>query len=134
EIREAFRGVTLGQGTSLGQAQFIDDGQGVHGNPYPPKDKEMTNDWSQVPVAELERDSVAHLDAVGFRYYIPALMLSVLSHYDSTSMRVIGTLTGLYPKRDNLWEYHMQRYSALNEAQKSANRAISCRITEIGRA
>jgi hypothetical protein len=35
-------------------------------------------------------------------------------------MRVIGTLTGLYPKKDDFWEYHMNRYSLLNPAQKSA--------------
>jgi hypothetical protein len=27
---------------------------------------------------------------------------------------------GLYPKKDNSWEYHMYRYSLLNAAQKTA--------------
>lgn len=71
-------------------------------------------------MVELERDCVGHLDADGFRYYIPALMLSVLNHYDSASMRVIGTLSSLYPKRDNSWDYHMRRYSLLNKVQKTA--------------
>src|SRR5215469_15804011 len=53
-----------------------------------------------VPPDELERNCIAHLDALGFRYYIPALMLSVLDHYEPLSMRVIGTLAGLYPKKD----------------------------------
>jgi len=75
---------------------------------------------SQVPLDELERDCIAHLDAGGFRYYIPALMLSVLKHYDSASMRVIGTLNSLYPKKDHSWEYQMLRYSLLNHAQKTA--------------
>jgi hypothetical protein len=47
-------------------------------------------------------------------------MLSVLEHYNSSSMRVIGTLTGLYPKKDNAWEYHMQRYSLLDAMQRTA--------------
>ena len=47
-------------------------------------------------------------------------MLSVLSHYDPSSMRVIGTIIGLYPKRGNQWEYHMSRYSLLSVAQKKA--------------
>src|SRR6266481_1251584 len=55
-----------------------------------------------------------------FKLVIPALMLSVLNHYESSSMRVIGTLGGLYPKKDNSWEYHMNRYSLLNPTQKAA--------------
>ena len=35
-------------------------------------------------------------------------------------MRVIGTLTGLYPKKDDSWEYHMNRYSQLSDPQKAA--------------
>ena len=118
-IRTAFRGVTLGAGISLRRAQLI-DGQSVPSREQAPSfmQKEIIDDWSRVPLDELERDSVAHLDALGFRYYIPALMLSVLEHYDSSSMRVIGTLTGLYPKKGNTWEYHMQRYSLLDAAQK----------------
>ena len=120
-IRTAFRGVTLGAGISLRRAQLI-DGQSAPSREHAQSftQKEIIGDWSQVPLDELERDSVAHLDALGFRYYIPALMLSVLEHYDSSSMRVIGTLTGLYPKKDNAWEYHMQRYSLLDATQKIA--------------
>lgn len=115
EIREAFRGVTLGKGISLRRAQSIDAGFDVHSD----LPTEVTHDWCTVPSEELERDCTAHLDAEGFRYYIPALMMSVLNHYDSASMRVIGTLGNLYPKRDS-WEYHMQRYSLLDVAQKKA--------------
>lgn len=73
---------------------------------------EEVTDWSKVPLDELDRDCISHLDADGFRYYIPALMLSVLDHYDPASMRVIGTLSGLYPKSGQNWE--------LNHAQKVA--------------
>jgi hypothetical protein len=53
---------------------------------------EITDDWPQIATDELESESdgIAHLDAFGFRYYIPALMLSVLSHYESSSTRVVG--------------------------------------------
>lgn len=120
-IRTAFRGVTLGAGISLRRAQLI-DGQSAPSREHPQSvtQEEIIGGWSQVPLDELERDSLAHLDALGFRYYIPALMLSVLEPYDSSSMRVIGTLSGLYPKKDNTWEYHMQRYSLLNAAQRTA--------------
>lgn len=38
----------------------------------------------------------------------------------TSSMGVIGTLTGLYPKKDDSWNYHMHRYSLLNAPQKAA--------------
>ena len=122
EIRMAFRGVTLGQGISLRKAQFADGSRDAarNANSASPAHGEITDDWSRVPLDELESESIAHLDALGFRYYIPALMLSVLDHYESSRMRVIGTLTGLYPKKDSGWEYHMHRYSLLNPVQKTA--------------
>jgi hypothetical protein len=121
-IRIAFRGVTLGRGISLRQAQFADRFQDAFWNAHfgSLAQGEITDDWSQIPLDELERDCIAHLDAFGFRYYIPALMLSMLSHYESSSMRVIGTLSGLCPKKDSGWEYTMHRYSLLNLAQKTA--------------
>jgi len=122
EIRMAFRGVTLGQGIILRKAQFADGSRDAarNANSASPAHGEITDDWSRVPLDELESESIAHLDALGFRYYIPALMLSVLDHYESSRMRVIGTLTGLYPKKDSGWEYHMHRYSLLNPVQKTA--------------
>lgn len=44
-------------------------------------------------------DCVAHLDNEGLRYYLPALMLSLLSNYDPASMRVIETISALCPRR-----------------------------------
>ena len=117
----AFRGITLGEGTSLRRAQLADHCRDAVTKPRLSRArKEIIDDWSKVPLDELEGDCIAHLDAAAFRYYIPALMLSVLNDYDSASMRVIGTLTGLYPKNDDGWEYHMHRYSLLNHAQKAA--------------
>lgn len=122
EIRMAFRGVTLGRGVSLKQAQFADRSRDAvcNENSASLAAGEIVDDWSQLNLDELERDCIAHLDADGFRYYIPALMLSVLKNYDSASMRVIGTLGSLYPKKDHRWKYHMVRYSLLNHRQKTA--------------
>jgi len=122
EIRIAFRGVTLGQGISLRKAQFVGGSRDAARNAHSasPAFGEITDDWSRVPLDELESDCIEHLDALGFRYYIPALMLSVLNHYESASMRVIGTLAGLYPRKGDSWEYHMHRYSLLGAVQKTA--------------
>ena len=119
EIRTAFRGVTLGRGISIRQAQIIDGFKAEPGSAVP-AGAEITDDWSRIPLSELERDCVAHLDALGFRYYIPALMLSVVDRYEPSSLRVIGTLSGLYPEKGSGWEYHMHRYSLLNPTQKSS--------------
>jgi hypothetical protein len=133
DIRTAFRGVTLGGGLSLRQAQLADSFENgaprfpasMIPGPPPVTDAsfagaEVTDDWSRVSLDELERDCCGYLDALGFRYYIPALMLSVLDRYDPSSMRVIGALRGLYPRKDDLWDYAMRRYSLLNAAQKAA--------------
>jgi hypothetical protein len=120
DIRAAFRGVTLSGGLSLRQAQLADNfGTAAQtGHTVSFADPEVTDDWSRVSLDELEWDCIPHLDALRFRYYIPALMLSVLNHYDSSSMRVIGTLGGLYPKKGDEWQYHMHLYSLLASAQK----------------
>jgi hypothetical protein len=120
-IRSAFAGVTLGKGISLRQAQAIDTYcEGItkaefHGLPK----QEITDDWSRVPFEELERDCVPHLDAEGFRYYLPALMLSLLSDYESSSQRVIGTIMALQAKPLHA-DHHEHLFAILNDAQRSA--------------
>jgi hypothetical protein len=80
------------------------------------KNAEVVDDWSQVSSSELERDCIAHLDAAGLRYYLPALMLAVLEQYDPMSMRVIGTLAAL----DGRDLYNQERYRLLSPAQRAA--------------
>lgn len=120
-IREAFSGVALGSGISLRQAAVIDNyGEGVTDEEFSllPLSEETMN-WDHVTFAELESDNVAHLDPLGFRFYLPAFMISVIDAYDSCSMRVIGTLGALYPQ-DHIAEYHMPRYECLSYEQKQA--------------
>jgi hypothetical protein len=120
-IRAAFKGVRLGHGVSLRQAQAIDERDAAITDEAfrALSQSEITDRWEALSLAELERDNIAHLDSTGFRYYIPAFMLSLLDTYDPSSMRVIGTLAALYPKQADC-SYHMRRYSELNEAQRAA--------------
>ena len=118
-IETAFAGTTLGGGISLEQSKVIDN-YGRDTTPeafgHLPK-KEVTGDWRKIPVSRLdEADALAHLDAEGFRYYIPALMLRLLENYDRSSMMCIGTLSSLYPKTDD----DKYLYSRLSELQNSA--------------
>jgi hypothetical protein len=120
-IHKAFAGVVLGDGVSLRQSIVIDNyGEGYTDAEFDQiKRNEVTNDWTQIPKSELmDAENIAHFDAGGFRYYIPALMLSLIEKYDSGSMRIIGTLGSLYPTTDRSWFHYMDKYSLLTYEQK----------------
>jgi hypothetical protein len=118
QIREAFKGVTLGGGVSLCQAQVADRyGEGfteeqlsvlVH--------PEITDNWARVPFSDLDSDCIAHLDAEGLRYYLAPLMLSVIEHYEAGSMRVIGTIGALDPRS----AYGETRFALFSDEQRKA--------------
>lgn len=115
----AFSGVSLGGGCSLRSAEE------AHNWGRPPvtsseafPDVDIINDWTALSIETLDHfPHLAHMDAEGFRYYIPAFMLSVIADHEPSSMRVICTLGALYPKRDELWDYHMNLYSLLSQEQ-----------------
>jgi hypothetical protein len=94
-VRAAFEGVRLGYGISLSMAEAIDDSvdpstiERLRGT-------EPDEDWTALARDELQRaDSVAHLDAEGLRYYLPALMLHLLDRYEPGEMWCIGTTAAL---------------------------------------
>ena len=126
-LTTAFRGVTLDGGISIRQGEICDnygkdnDGREVSDAEFAsiPCD-EITDDWSALPLDELEQyPYLAHLDSKGFRYYIPAFLLSLFHDAQGASMRVISTLSSLFPTRDS-WLYHMHHYELLNDAQRTA--------------
>ena len=121
-VQRAFAGVELGHGISLRKAEVI-DGQAVNFRPSSElqalKGGEVTNDWSAIPLVELERDCIAHLDAAGLRYYLPALMLLMLSHYESRAMWVVGTF-GSINVRGKHREHTLDRLSLLSSDQRAA--------------
>jgi len=115
----AFSGVSLGGGCSLRSAEEADNwGRPPFTSPEAFPDVDISNDWTALSVETLDHfPHLAHIDAEGFRYYIPAFMLSVIADHEPSSMRVICTLSALYPKRDELWDYHMNLYSLLSREQ-----------------
>ena len=105
-IRSAFAGVKLGPGVSLQQARLINDYAELSEAEWAAVPRlEITDDWSRIPDDELICDALAHLDADGLRYYLPALMLWLLGHYNDRSdgrdpdadATVIGTVHSLAP-------------------------------------
>ena len=115
-FKRSFAGVTLGDGVSLRQAQSID----TYGE-IPPDDRDpeanIIDDWQRIPFRELERNCIAHLDAEGWRYYLPAFALALLDRYDPGELWTIGTLSSLYPKQQDS-ERDTYQYSLLNLEQK----------------
>jgi hypothetical protein len=106
-IRSAFASVTLRSGISLRQAESIDGTIfGLAPTHSAPDPEEITDDWASIPEAELLRDNVAHLDGNGLRYYLPALMLWLLDHYDEdrwllgSDMTAIGTMSAIAPSAE----------------------------------
>lgn len=106
-IRSAFARVQLQSGVSLRQSKAIDNYS--RGLTHPQfeglKRSEVTDDWTRIPEDELTSAVVAHLDADGRRFYLPALMLWLLDHYDDddrvltdADMTVIGTMMALAPE------------------------------------
>ncbi len=122
-VSDAFKGVTLGNGYSLRDMEEMDNWgkRGPEEDLQLFPDVETRDDWAALTIETLDRYAgLAHIDALGFRYYIPAFMLSVLNDYQPSDMRFICTLSALYPKRDGLAEYTISRYLLLNSKQRSA--------------
>src|SRR5262249_49006164 len=88
---------------------------------------EVTTDWASFPFSDLDSDCIAHLDAEGLRYYLPALMLALLEHYDSGSMRVIGTIGALNPHS----AYGDDRLKLLTEKQGRAIAAFLASLPKL---
>ena len=79
QIELHFGNVELGNGISITQARGIDD------NWYcDPKDRELDTElrWQDVSDEKIERlaDTLAFLDAEGFRFYFPRFMVFALEH------------------------------------------------------
>lgn len=122
EIKTAFKDVKLDGGISLRQAEVIDDyGEGVTKEEFarlPQQD--ITDNWMLLTVEVLnDYCYIPHLDAKGFRYYIPAYILGVLNSYGSFDC-ASSTLSALYPKKGDSWSHRIQQYSLLNTQQRSA--------------
>lgn len=122
-IQTAFQGVILDGGVSVRQAEVMDNwGRGITNKEFQALPlEENTENWMALSGETLEQfPYLSYLDAKGFRFYIPAFMLSVLASYQPSSLRVISTLSSLYPKQDTYGEHSLNQYSLLNQEQRSA--------------
>jgi hypothetical protein len=79
-IREAFRGVTLGRGVGLFEAQGLDNySDEATRNAY--RERDEKNDWQRIPTEDLNEcnSSLSFFDAEGMRFHLPAYMIGLLN-------------------------------------------------------
>jgi hypothetical protein len=78
-IRNAFRGVSLGNGVGLRQACGLDDyADSKTLAAYRAQDEKL--DWSAIPFNDLRQysDSLSFFDAEGMRFHLPAFLIASL--------------------------------------------------------
>lgn len=125
EITAAFDGVQREDGITLHEAQALDDYRAYDDPSHPARvearaiDKETR--WQDVPSEDIAEgyNVLSFIDAKGFRYYIPALLVWFLtSEEDSNTYdSVMHFLDEDYEEYDGLYLPHV---SILNHAQSKA--------------
>jgi hypothetical protein len=66
-----------------------------------------------------DNGDLAHMDALGFRYYVAAFMHSLIVSPSSGSVREVSTIMSLCPT-EKLAEFSHAKYTALNPKQRHA--------------
>lgn len=94
-ITDAFAGVRLDDGIDIHAAESMDD----YGNPEEDRLSQDTerNDWRRVSAEILcpRHCAVTFLDAVGFRFYTPAIMTTIINRGDDTGLLLDAFLWNL---------------------------------------
>lgn len=113
-IREGFRGVVLGDGIGLLQAQGLDHYADFETLArYRAEDEKV--DWSSIPVDQLNScdSSLSFFDAAGMRFHLPAFLIAELD----------GTFHGDIVFHLTCFEYNgMSRFALLSQRQRQAVR------------
>ena len=121
EIERVFDDVSREDGITLHEADVID----YYGSEQEMKlarRKDREARWQDVPEEEIEKcyNSLAHLDAKGLRYYLPAFMRWTVRHArDSDSLSSDFTIYILCPNDDkaSLSEDQLKRFAAFDTHQ-----------------
>jgi hypothetical protein len=121
-IREAFAGVTLGDGVGLRQGQGLDD----YDDPETVaklRERDEKDDWSRIPVAELNacHSSLSFFDAAGMRFHLPAFLIAELD--GSYGFGIVFHLVGLD-------DYSLGKFTLLSDEQRGAIREFLLHIKD----
>jgi hypothetical protein len=135
-INDAFQNVVLGDGTSILQTQVISNyGEGYTDHEF--DDLKMTENvanWKILTTKELEKLEGVYLDAEGFRYYIPALMVEIINNYrymSNISNVTVFILDPFNRKTNNANFYAYDRYALLDQPQRNAIIAFLSNISNL---
>jgi hypothetical protein len=122
-VRQAFRGVTLGDGVGLRQAEGMDSYENA-ARLAALRSEDEKLDWRRIPASDLNIycNSLSYLDAEGMRFLLPAYLLAELDDELHIEFIFHLTFTGFGA---------MSRFHLLDAAQKSAVRAfLELRLNE----
>ena len=135
EIEAAFDSVSRDGGVSLHQADAIDDyASGTEQEEARKIDRDSR--WQDVPDDQIAAhcDALSFLDAIGFRYYIPAFMVWMLkdpARMDlNTSASTVFALT--QPVCKNPADEKYKKYSQFTDQQRSAIGHFLEHLCELG--
>ena len=123
DITAAFCDVRLGDGITLDEAALIEGGTDIEDILRNPRNGDL-HGWQDVPEIDIEKhyDLLSCLDAAGYRFYLPAYMIWVLQHFDTSESQTIDwtvySLT-LHEKHD-LRAWQMRRFEQFTLAQAQA--------------
>jgi hypothetical protein len=118
-IREAFRGVELGNGLTIHEADL--EGHDEDGAGEAARAKDPERDWMEIPDWKLERIHVLSscFDVEGWRFHLPAYLIWTLKNWrTSTSITSDFVVWGL--KLSNNSEYKLERFRSLTVVQSKA--------------
>ncbi len=123
EITEAFKGVELGDGIGLWQAQALDDYEPIELQKKA-REKDEKIDWANIPIEQLNRcySSPSFFDAEGMRFHLPAFMICDLKN--EYNFDFCFSLTQIN-------DYQMTQFSNLNKKQRQAVRHYLRYVMEI---
>ncbi len=120
EIRRAFHDVSRGDGITFHEALVIDD-YGSDSERVAARALDLDRHWKDVPDQLIaENDSVlCFVDPKGFRYYLPAYMISSLQNYETSE-----TYSHNHPvcslelsEHGGIRRWQLERFEVFNEAQ-----------------
>lgn len=103
KIKESFANVKLGDGISLRQAEVMDNyGEGVTAEQFRNiKKLDESEDWTGVTASDFRaRPSLAQLDPMGFRFYLPAAMHLMLESSEFSDSCVNSLCVVLNPAQN----------------------------------
>jgi hypothetical protein len=113
-IREAFAGVTLGNGVGLHETSALDDYED-EASCAAVRAGDEKDDWQRIPIEDLNGYSgLSFFDAEGMRFHLPAFLIADLDGLYNGDLTI--TLTGL-------GDYSKSRFALLSDAERRAVRA-----------